>query len=298
MSRTLRIAALVVSHNRRDATLNALASLRRNADQGSLIIVLFDDGSKDQTAEAVRAAFPEVVVKHGDGAFFWNKGLHRAWLEALNHAADAFLWLNDDVVVDGDAFAKLLHYWNVATARRPDRRFILVGATRDFQTNITYGGQVRRSNLLSFKLDLATPGADLVSVDTFHGNFVVVPREVTQVIGLNDPAYHHNFGDVDYGLRARRAGVDVWLLPGTVGTCERNVLKYERGYGSPSLSMIEQWKIVGSHHGLPVGSWFRFTIRHSGSCFPIHFLVPYRHLFIPRWLRALVNSAKAGLRRR
>ena len=155
-----------------------------------------------------------------------------------------------------------------------------MGATRDCRRNITYGGQVRRDSCLSLKLELVTPGADLVPIDTFNGNFVIVPREVTQLIGLNDPAYHHNFGDVDYGLRARKAGIDVLLLPGTIGTCERNMLKYEQGYGSPSLSIFEQWRKVNSHHGLPPRSWFRLTRRHSGLYFPIHFLAPYRHLVI------------------
>ena len=233
MSEAPKITALIVSYNRREMTLNAIRALIRNSGRVSLTIVLFDDGSTDRTSAAVEESFPEVIVKRGDGTFFWNSGLHQAWLEALNQPSDAVLWLNDDVTIDENVFEKILACWHVAAARRPDRHFILVGATRDSQGKITYGGLMRKHRWLSFKDELVTPGADLVEIDTFEGNFVIVPQEVTQLIGLNDPAYHHNFGDMDYGLRARKAGIDVLLLPGTVGICERNVPKYEYGYGSP-----------------------------------------------------------------
>jgi GT2 family glycosyltransferase len=286
MSKALKITALIVSYNRRETTLNAIRALIRNSGRVSLTIVLFDDGSKDQTSESVKESFPEVIVKRGDGTFFWNGGLHQSWLEALNQRSDAVLWLNDDVTIDENVFEKILACWHVAATRRPDRGFILVGATRDSQQNITYGGLIRKDSWLSYRDELVTPGANLVEIDTFEGNFVIVPQEVTQLIGLNDPAYHHNFGDVDYGLRARKAGIDVLLLPGTVGVCERNARKYEYGYGSPTLSIFEQWRKVNSHHGLPPRNWFRFTTRHSGFYFPIHFLAAYRHLVIPRWAKA------------
>jgi GT2 family glycosyltransferase len=294
MSEVLKITALIVSYNRRETTLNAIRALIRNSGRVSLTIVLFDDGSTDRTSAAVEESFPEVIVKRGDGTFFWNSGLHQAWLEALNQPSDAVLWLNDDVTIDENVFEKILACWHVAATRRPDRRFILVGTTRDSQETITYGGQIRKDSWLSYKDELVTPGADLVEIDTFNGNFVIVPEEVTQVIGLNDPAYHHNFGDVDYGLRARKAGIDLLLLPGTVGTCERNALKYEHGYGSPTLSIFEQWRKVNSPHGLPPRNWFRFTRRHSGFYFPIHFLVAYRHLLIPRWGRTALFQLQSS----
>lgn len=293
MSKALHITALIVSHNRRETTLKAIRALIRNAGQLSLTIVLFDDGSTDQTSAAVQNSFPEVIVRHGDGTFFWNKGLYQSWLVALDQPSDAVLWLNDDVTIDEKIFETVLDCWHLAERRRPDRHFILVGATRDSRQEVTYGGRVRRYSCLSYKLDLVTPGTDLIPIDTFNGNFVIVPREVTEVIGLNDPVYHHNFGDVDYGLRARKAGVDVLLLPGTVGTCARNTQKYEQGYGSPNLGIFEQWRKVNSHHGLPLRNWFRFTRRHSGLCFPIHFIAPYRHLVIPRWSRTALFNRKA-----
>ncbi len=137
----------------------------------------------------------------------------------------------------------------------------------------------------------------MVPVDTFNGNVVLVGKGTVAAIGLNDPAFFHNMGDIDYGLRARDAGIPVLLLPGTLGECASNAAKRYRGYGAPDLSVIEQWRKVNTHHGMPFASWWRLTRRHSGKWWLLHFLLPYRHLVKFTRLRrsgAQVSKADAG----
>lgn len=272
------LAVLFVCHNRRETTLRALCSVGAAEGHFQITAVLFDDASSDGTAEAVVAEFPDTIIVQGDGNAFWNRGLYAAWTRALDLAPDGYLWLNDDVALNGDALGRLAAAWDQMAAARPDGRFILVGSTRGSDGAITYGGQKVESSPFALRLRMVPPDSDLKGVDTFNGNIVLVPREVVDAIGINDPFFHHNFGDNDYGLRARRAGIDVRLLQGTLGECEANVLKKSRGYGSPRLSVRDQWQKVNTHHGLPFRSWWRFTRRHSGIWFPLHFLLPYRWL--------------------
>jgi GT2 family glycosyltransferase len=179
--------------------------------------------------------------------------------------------------------------WEDAHSRCRGNRFILVGATRDGNGHVTYGGYELEFSTLALRFREVWPSKQLTKIDAFNGNFVVVPRIVTAEIGLNDPAFFHNMGDIDYGLRARKVGIASWLLPGTVGECESNVAKTKRGFGSPDLTMREQWQVVNTHRGLPFQSWGRLTFRHSGMWAPFHFLMPYRHLFMPRKLRVLAT---------
>lgn len=275
----LTIAVLLVCRNRRETTLCALKALHAAAVPGiALQAVLFDDASTDGTVEAVTREFPETMVVHGDGNAFWNGGLFKAWSAALDLPAQAFLWLNDDVELDADAFTRLHGAWQEMIRTSPDKDFILVGSTRGSDGQLTYGGNRLVRSPFAIRLPLVAPTNELTSIDTFNGNFVLVPREVVNRIGLNDPEYFHNLGDHDYGLRASRAGVAVRLLPGTIGVCESNHAKKQKGYGSRSLSVREQWRKVNTHHGLPFRSWWRFTRRFSGKWFPIHFLAPYRKL--------------------
>lgn len=275
----LKIAVLIVSHNRRELTLRAMRSLKCAPTGLELRPVLFDDGSTDGTIEAVKREFPETYILQGDGSAFWNRGLYLAWKAALKLTVDGFLWLNDDVELDEDALPRLFSAWQSMRFERPDHSFILVGATRGAKGELTYSGQRVEHSPFALRIRSVPPEADLRPIDTFNGNIVLIPRQVVDAIGLNDPYFLQNLGDTDYGLRASRAGIAVRLLSQTMGLCELNREKALKGYGSPSLSAREHWKKVNTHHGLPFGSWWRFTRRHSGAWFPLHFLLPYRKLF-------------------
>jgi GT2 family glycosyltransferase len=273
----LRIAVLLVAHNRRDKTVRALRSIDPT-QRVETVPVLFDDASSDGTAAAAMEVRPDTIVVSGEGDAFWNGGLHRAWKTALELDVDAFLWLNDDVELDNETLDLLETAWSVQRAAGRSQ-FILVGATRGDDEQQTYGALRCERRLQSISFPMESHGAAERDVDTFNGNIVLVPRSVTDRIGINDPEFFHNLGDVDYGLRANAAGIPVIALPGTLGVCEGNVAKSARGYGSPALSVREQWRKVNTHHGLPPRSWLRFTRRHSGALWPIHFALPYRHLF-------------------
>lgn len=284
----ISLAVLLVCRNRRETTLAALRALTAERSRFHLTIVLFDDASTDGTSEAVAAAFPETILVAGDGNAFWNGGLHRVWSRALPLPVEGFLWLNDDVVLDADALSRLHAAWTALEAETRSRRFVVVGATRGSDGAITYSGFDRVRTPLALRFVRVPPGPGLTPVDTFNGNIVLVPRAVVEAIGINDPAFHHNLGDLDYGLRATAAGIPVRLAPGSFGICEANKAKSERGYGSPKLGLRDQWRRVNTHHGLPFASWWHMTRRHSGVWQPFHFLLPYWKLVLsPRLVAKL-----------
>lgn len=281
----LKIAVLYVCFNRRETTLRSIRSLMANARRFDVQPLLFDDASSDGTAEAVLAEFPQTILVAGDGTAFWNGGLHRVWTKALDLPVDAFLWLNDDVELDQDALDRLAAAWNDREKLSPERGFILVGATRGEDGAVTYSGFDRRHKVLSWGIERVPPGSDFIPVDTFNGNIVLIPMQVVERIGINDPAFFQGMGDIDYGLRAGKAGIIAWLLPGTLGVCAPNSAKEIGIFGGPELTFRQRLKRVNSHLGLPVASWLRLTRKHSGIWFPLHFLMPYRGLFVPHIVR-------------
>jgi GT2 family glycosyltransferase len=282
-------ALLVVCHNRRELTLRCLDAFYQALGKRRASIFLFDDASTDGTAEAVASQFQDVEIIRGDGSFFWNGGLHRAWRAALAEPVEGFLWLNDDVTLDLNAIDDLEVLYGRAKTERGSEDFILAGTMRDPEGTVSYGGHRIVPSPFAIRFRPVMPQTIAQAIDTFDGNFVYVPRKVTERIGINDNAYFHNLGDRDYGLRAKASGIDVLLMPGTQGVCSKNAEKGDRGYGSPDLTLFEQWRKVNTHHGLRPSSWARFTRRHSGHWFPLHFLLPYRRLVLPRWLLRLIE---------
>jgi len=66
-----RVAVVVPVYNKIELTIRFLESFQQiTYPNYSMIIV--DDGSRDGTAEILRARFPEVIVLKGDGNLWWS----------------------------------------------------------------------------------------------------------------------------------------------------------------------------------------------------------------------------------
>ena len=260
----LTIAVALACHNRRETTLRCLASLfAQQTSDLRLSVHLLDDASTDGTADAVRERFPDVEIIEGNGQLYWGGGMHAAMQAAVRHPFDALLLLNDDVALAPDSLTTLLDAWTVADAgsRVPN---IIVGATTDPATDaISYSGFLRTSSLNPFKLRRVAPSPGrLVPCDTMNGNCVLLPAEIVRRIGIIDPVFVHQLGDLDYGYRAVRAGARLWIAPTPIGACAAN--DRPRRWGKPGLGFVERWRLLDSPLGLPLRPWLAFGWRHAG----------------------------------
>ena len=262
------IDVLITSYNRCDKTLACLESLAAQVDtEADVRTVLVDSGSTDGTPEQVGRCFPEVTVVRVGSDVYWGRGMRIAG-EHARSSADFHLWLNDDVILSGDALATLL------ALGHPDR--IIVGKLHDHQGRPSYGGLVsRRWRRLSMT---PAPESDQPQqVDTLNGNVVLVGRAVRQVIGgVRGNLFPHAFGDIDYGYIARRHGFAVIQAPGTVGECSRNPLPASRRL--PTL--LGRWRALVSTKELPPSMWWRACLRYGGLLAPVYFVRPYLRVLL------------------
>ena len=264
MSLPTRIAVLMTCHNRRTLTVRCLDSLRARHGEADIVLFLVDDGSSDGTAKAVRAVWPAAHVIVGNGALFWNGGMRVAWETAAKAGRfDHYLWLNDDVVLDPGALDRLLH--EAAALASADGAVIVAGSTRrPGSQEVTYGGQQRANPKRPLRLTLIPPGATPVAVDTVSGNIVLVSAAAFARLGNLSPAFVHIFGDLDYGLRARAAGIPVYAGSGFFGECEGPDMSGTSL--DPRLSrwhrMRLRWREESKVHAR---DWRTFVARHSGA---------------------------------
>jgi len=218
---------IIACHNRIDKTLAAIDHAQKAFAKAGIPchFVIFDDGSEDGTGtEAGAKLGKNGTILTGDGKFFWAKSMAEAEkfvFRKLRGYTD-LIWLNDDVLLDEDSISRASRY------RFENPSAILVGSMRDSMGFLTYGG-LRKTGLHPISFSRISPHTEEVtSIQTFNGNFVIVPKLVAELVGGIEGRYTHALADIDYGLRARKLGVSILVLPGTCGICAANIQTREK----------------------------------------------------------------------
>jgi len=226
------MAVVLPAHNRRTLTLRALRSLARTRRIGlELRVIVVEDGSTDGTAEAVRAAFPQVEVLPGDGSLFYAGGTNAGLRAALEAEAEYIVAANDDSIFDFGALEGLL-----ACARAHPRT--VVGALllswaephRVFQVapvwDTWFGGWRGSAPLDAWNLPRSA-----FEVQSLAGNCLLLPAAALREVGLLDArSFPQHGGDLDLCARLRRAGWRLAVAPGARVFCQPN--------SPPSLSAV------------------------------------------------------------
>lgn len=205
--RAPRVAAIILSYNGRDLTLQSVASVSRMRYPGMSVVVV-DNGSTDGTEQAVAAAAPGVVVLRTPVNLGPAGGLNLGIRWALSERFDYLLLLNNDIEVDVGMLGELMR------VAESDPSIGCVGP------KIYYHGDRRRlwsaGGVIRFKHSVTRErGMDRIDrgqydrteeVDYVNGCAILVRRAVMEEVGLWDPIYQLGVEDADWCMRMKRCG--------------------------------------------------------------------------------------------
>lgn len=270
-------AIIMTCHNRRDKTLRCLESLFNQTNLGdhSIKVFLVDDGSTDNTTDAIRELFPEVFIIEGDGTLYWCGGMRKAWSKALGTGFDAYIWLNDDVELFSNAISDLFTVYKLLSRRWGDQ-VIISGSMLDPVTQKrSYGGAC----IIQGKEVAIEPSDQPKEVHIIAGNCVLVPHAVVRKIGILEKRFTHSMGDYDYALRASYNGIKIFVAGNYQGYCVANVGVM---WWDPSISFQKRWAILHSPKGPPPLEYFLFALRHKPMLAPLAFAKTYLRVIFPR----------------
>lgn len=270
------ITVLATCHNRRATTLSNLAAMRLAAVGVPYRVVLVDDGSTDGTGDAVRANHPEATVVDGDGSLYWNGGMRKAWQSALSYETDYYLLWNDDLELAPGALAQLLALQQELEAVHGPR-VITVGKVTDPDSGqVTYGGYVRTSKISRLRFGRAPDGG--APCATMNANCVLVPARAVADVGILSEHFRHGAGDIDYGLRAVKAGYRIVQSPFSVGCTPYN----DQFVADTSrLTWSNRHFILKHPKGAPVDEWLYLCRTHAGWLWPVNFVFRYLRMILP-----------------
>lgn len=208
------IAVIMTVHNRKDTTLECIRRFYacKGLENYDVEFYMMDDGCTDGTADAVRSAFPQVIILQGDGSLFWNRGMYECWKVAIKKHHDYYLWLNDDTMLFENALDVLFSDYAKA-----GEKSIISGCCCDTATHseTTYGGRDDDDKLMPMNGEIQLSVA-------MNGNVVLIPNCVVDKIGILDPYFQHSAGDNEYSFRAGKYGIPTYITSAFVATCDRH----------------------------------------------------------------------------
>lgn len=276
-----KVAVLLTCFNRKKKTLACLKSFfaADKPSNYSFEVFLVDDGSSDGTGEAVIKNHPEVMVIRGLGDLFWAGGMRLAWKTALNNKEyDAFLLLNDDVILYKDFIENLLTTEKVSLTKNK-KTGIYSGATVDDRTSqTTYGGYKIKKNHFIVRSRLLDPLVIPQKCELTNANILWISRETVDSIGIFDERYTHGIADFDYSMTAVKKNIPVYLAPNYCGVCFHD-------HGSPwkssRSSIKERIEYLKSPKGLAYSEYLYHIKKHFPLFLPYSFGMLWLKTFFP-----------------
>ncbi len=255
MMQTRRVGVVVLDHGRpADAERAASSALDPGLDVRVLIV---ENGSTHSAAFGVdRLRLPENRGFAG--------GMNAGIEHLLQKGCDLFLLLNNDAVLEADCL-RLLALALADPALAAAGPVILAESdgrveSRGLRVDLRWG-RVR----LEGSGEAAEDRDGLTAADALSGAVLMISRGAVERVGLLDPEYFYGFEDVDWCLRARRAGLQLAVVNRARA---RHAGSSTLGRGSPDRCY--------------------YAVRNHVRC-------AERHEPMGRWLRALRRCAIFGL---
>lgn len=225
-NKVIDISICMVSLNCREVLSACLESIQSTCSSFNYEIIIVDNASSDGTLEYLKKCFPEVQIVRNIS----NVGFTKATNQAIEKSSGQYiLWLNTDTILKVDALPKLLQFLEAnpkvgiagPKVLNPDGTFqpqcrrglptpmaalsYLLKLDRLFPSN-----HAMRQYLLSYlPIDSAN------QVNAVSGCCLMARRQVWNDIGPLDEDYFGFGEDLDWCVRAKKVGWEVWYYPGS-----------------------------------------------------------------------------------
>ncbi len=210
---TPRLAVIVLAYNQFELTRACLASVYQHAG-APLRVVVVDNASTDETPTRVRDFFPDAYVIENKTNRGYAQGNNVGLLYALDQNFEYAMLLNNDVTIAENCFAVLLR----AADENQDAGLLgpIVYHAEEPRTIQSAGGVLPpdwHSYHRGANETEAGQFARVEDVDWLTGCAVLARVGALRAIGLLDENFFMYGEDVDWGVRARRAGYRVLFVP-------------------------------------------------------------------------------------
>ena len=207
------VISIILNTNRREDTLECLASLAESSYQNHQAMVL-DNASTDGSVEAIRAGFPQAQIINLTENLGYAGNNNVGIQAAINQGADWVFVLNEDTVLAADCLVKLVEVGESSPA------IGIVGPMvyhHDEPGIIQSAGGMLGADWQSIHLakDEVDRGqfSEPHPVEWISGCAILVRRAVIEQVGAIDERYFYYWEETEWCLRAGRSGWRIIHVP-------------------------------------------------------------------------------------
>jgi rhamnopyranosyl-N-acetylglucosaminyl-diphospho-decaprenol beta-1,3/1,4-galactofuranosyltransferase len=261
------VAVVVVTYNRAALLLRMLGGLAASDHRPDAVIVV-DNASTDHTQTVLagaRDAHPDLPLQviTSEENLGGSGGFHLGVGTAHEQGFDRIWLMDDDVVPAPDCLGVLMAVdEDCLLSVREDRSGRLVekaAVTFDLRNPLRIKP---KTAMVETTYGERSAMPDLVEIENVPFEGFMVRRAVVDAIGLPDPGFFIFYDDVDYAIRARRAGFTIYAVRDAVLVRQldfdqqhdlsgwkgyymyRNLFTVHRRYGENRLVRAKPWLIA------------------------------------------------------
>ncbi|MGQ4680118.1 glycosyltransferase family 2 protein [Paenibacillus polymyxa] len=236
------VSILVVNYNTCQLTLDCLQSVYASKTQYRYEVIVIDNHSSDGSVEAIRAAYPEIMLIANQD----NTGFAKANNQGMEVASGRYvLLLNSDTLVQPDTLDTMIQFMDTHPEMGASGCKVILpdgsldkACKRGFPTPsasfyYAFGWSKRypdNPKYNQYQLGHLSPD-DEYPVDVLVGAFMLVRRETIDQVGGLDETFFMYGEDIDWCYRIKQAGWGIYYYPHTYiihikgGSARRRPLK-------------------------------------------------------------------------
>jgi GT2 family glycosyltransferase len=246
------LAVIILTYNQRQKTLKCLSTLLAGEDMPFRVLI-WDNGSRDDTLAAVNEAFPDVLTHYSESNLGVAGGRNASAGMAIRElGATHLLFLDNDIEVETGFVKALYEPFEADTGLGQTQAKLRLMHDRSL---INDGGGAQISFIFWRVKPVGLGEVDRGQYDTPHpciscGGAMMVRSDVFRQLNGFDPLFGP-FGpeDLDFSLRLQKAGYKAMYIPMAVGYHQVSHT-YGEGYS-------EEYARHKSRH------WLLFMRRHA-----------------------------------
>ncbi|MBB6628990.1 glycosyltransferase family 2 protein [Nocardioides sp. KIGAM211] len=206
------VAVVIVTFNRADLLVRMLDGLAHQTHRPDAVFVV-DNASVDHTREVLGRYDLPLHITHLDENLGGAGGFHLGTRQAYDAGFDRIWLVDDDVVPAPDCLEVLMAQDEacVMSVREDTSGRLVEKAATTFDLRNPLAIKPKTGMV---ETDYGTRAAmpERVQLENVAFEGFMFRREVVDTIGLPDPTYFIFYDDVDFAVRARRAGYRIWAV--------------------------------------------------------------------------------------